>query len=159
MTVPLWSHRYTCSGPWWHTTVWPTHRSVTSCFLVSCTASLHNPPNQGPYNSLAYLFIQQDWSYAIIEKPQSDLHTLTFTDMYGPTYWTFLTLDIYKSQFTNKKAKLYSFLMNHNNKHVMNACLVDIYGCVSFNRNVKIFLYKSVKVPIKFQHKFFIITR
>lgn len=74
MTVPLWSHRYTCSGPWWHTTVWPSHRSVTSCFLVSCTASLHNPPNQGPYNSLAYLFIQQDWRNPIVGNPRSVLH-------------------------------------------------------------------------------------
>lgn len=57
ITVPQWSRRYTCSGPWWYTTVWPSHPPVTSCRLVVCTAILHSPPTQGLYNSLVYLLI------------------------------------------------------------------------------------------------------
>lgn len=130
MTVPLWSHRYTCSGPWWHTTVWPTHRSVTSCFLVSCTASLHSPPNQGPYNSLAYLFIQQDWRNPIVGNPRSVLHFFLMYRTRANSLHYFrshehLIFSIHQWESKTLFNSSWGGGGYLNKEHVMKACLVD----------------------------------
>lgn len=125
ITVPQWSHRYTCSGPWWYTTVWPSHLPVTSCRLVVCTAILHSPPTQGHYNSLVYLLIQQDWSYAIVRNPRSVLQFLNVPNAGKLTeFFAFLWIFIILNSSVRKQN--YSSWVNQDNEQVMNSCLVDV---------------------------------
>lgn len=125
ITVPQWSHRYTCSGPWWYTTVWPSHLPVTSCRLVVCTAILHSPPTQGLYNSLVYLLIQQDWSYAIVRNPRSVLQFLNVPNAGKLTeFFSFLWIFIILNSSVRKQNSIVRGWIKTTNKLWMHALLI-----------------------------------